>query len=138
MANGVTKVVFKWYHYAGGFGAILTIIGLIWGFYAHFDMKAHDRNMAEKAIEAQEAGKSDVQINLDLPDVNVDGTVESIKGTAGAAKVKAAEATANIKETTGKKWDSVKEYWRGKREAERDPFEPPTELTKPQPEEVTK
>lgn len=131
--GNVVKVAFKWYHYAGGFGALLTIIGLIWGFYAHFDMKAHDREMAKKAIEAQEAGKSDMEIKVNLPDVDVDGTVEAIGNASAAAKVKAGQAlnaagetASDLKARAGQKWGVLKDkYWDKK-----DETQPETEVTK--------
>lgn len=122
--NEVIKLAFRWYHYAGGFGAILTILGLIWAVYSHFDMQAHDRDMEKKAIEAQEAGKSDVQINVDIPDINVDKTVEEMKVLTEKAKEVTADMAENAKMRTKEGVAATKRYW----ESKRDIFKAPAEL----------
>ena len=130
-----TEMRIKWSYLAGTAGTVVAILGLVWAIYSYYGQQAHEREMARKAIEAQEAGKSDVTIELKAPDIDVDGTVEAIGEGAAAVKARAGEiigntsesvgeTATNLKEKAGKKWDAVKEYWRGKREAERDPFVP--------------
>ena len=135
----------KWSYLAGTAGTIIALLGLIWGVYAYFGQQAHEREMAKRAIEAQEAGKADVSIELKAPDIDIDGTVEAIGEGVGAAKAKAGEVIGNattatsetatsLKEKASEKWNAAKEYWRGKREAERDPFTPPTDPPADHPE----
>jgi hypothetical protein len=98
--SGTVKVAFKWWHYAGGIGGILTIIGLVWAVYSHYDMKAHDRELAE-------VSKSDVEINIDVPDI--DQAIEDVK----KLRKKAREAIGEKKLTTA---EGIKNYWESKKD----------------------
>lgn len=102
MSNDRKKIISKWYYLAGASGTVLTTIGLLWGLWAHFDSKSHDREMAELA-------KSDVEINIDVPDINMDKTVQDVR----ELQQKAQEAVSEKRATTT---EAIKDYWRSSRD----------------------
>ena len=103
----IVRMVFSWWSLLGGLGTAVAIIALMWDGWAHFDKKAHDKEMVKLQREAAEAGKSDLTINVDLPDINADKTIKAISDGASNLTSAAGEVATDLGEKAVKTRDDL-------------------------------